>query len=383
MATDSKKKKNTAKSTASKSTANGTTGKKTMSKKQRAKRKRRRMLIFVLEIFVIAIMLVILWGVIQAENIGRVEIKEEDIVINEEVQESEVLKGYRNIALFGVDSTTGALTKNTRSDTIIIASVNLDTGDIRLCSVYRDTYLNRGNDSYNKCNGAYAMGGPEQAINMLNMNMDLNITDFVTIGFAGLKDVIDALGGVEINVSDDEIVHINSYQSCIAKDLKLGGFTEVTHSGLQTLNGLQATAYCRVRYTRGDDFKRAERQRTVLLAVMEKAKKASVSELTTIANNVFSEVYTSLDLQEIIELLGDIAKFNVVGNDGFPQADLRTTGTIGTKGSCVVPMDLESNVVWLHRFLFEDEDYSPSEAVKKYDAQIESDTSKYVGMKGN
>lgn len=364
-------------------------GKKGMTKKQRAKRKRRKMLIFVLEIFVILIMLMVLWAVIRTEGgIGRVDIKDEDIVINEEVQENETLQGYRNIALFGVDDRNGKLGKGVRTDTIMVASINMDTGDIKLCSVYRDTYLNRGNDTYNKCNGAYANGGPEQAINMLNMNMDLDITDYVTIGFAGMKSVIDALGGVEINVTEDEIVHLNNYMYSMVKEDPVVGlaglsYTEVTHAGTQTLDGLQALAYCRIRYTKGDDFRRAERQRTVLLAIMDKAKQASAKDLTAVANSVFDEkmVSTSLDISEILSLLGDVGKYKVVANDGFPQADMRITGSIGKKGSCVIPKDLTDNVKWLHEFLFDDPDYTPSEAVQKYSRQIENDTSSYVGTK--
>lgn len=114
--------------------------------------------------------------------------------MNENVENNEVMQGYRNIALFGVDSQEGSLGKGTRSDTIIIASINQDTGDVKLVSVFRDTYLNLGNDNYNKCNAAYAKGGPEQAIMMLNKNLDMNITDYVTVGFDGLIEVIDALG---------------------------------------------------------------------------------------------------------------------------------------------------------------------------------------------
>lgn len=364
-------------------------GKKGMSKKQRAKRKRRKMLIFVLEIFVILIMLMVLWAVIRTEGgIGRVDIKDEDIVINEEVQENETLQGYRNIALFGVDDRNGKLGKGVRTDTIMVASINMDTGDIKLCSVYRDTYLNRGNDTYNKCNGAYANGGPEQAINMLNMNMDLDITDYVTIGFAGMKSVIDALGGVEINVTEDEIVHLNNYMYSMVKEDPVVGlaglsYTEVTHAGTQTLDGLQALAYCRIRYTKGDDFRRAERQRTVLLAIMDKAKQASAKDLTAVANSVFDEkmISTSLDISEILSLLGDVGKYKVAANDGFPQADMRITGSIGKKGSCVIPLDLADNVKWLHEFLFDDPNYTPSDAVQKYSRQIESDTSTYVGTK--
>lgn len=324
-------------------------------------------------------MVVVLYGVLKTEKVGKVEIPEEDIIINPVVEQKEetTMKGYRNIALFGVDSTTGALDKNTRSDSIMIASINLDTGKCKLVSVYRDTYLNLSNDSYNKCNAAYAKGGPKQAINMLNMNLDMNITDFVTVGFAGLTDTIDALGGIMIDVDSEELKHINSYQICMAEDLKRS-YTPVTSTGYQLLDGLQATAYCRIRYTAGDDFKRAERQREVLMAIADKAKTASPATLNTIANDVFKEVYTSLDISEILELLGEIGKYEIVDQGGFPEESMRTTGTIGSKGSCVVPVNLEENVAWLHGFLFEDEAYTPSEQVKEYSEKIKADTSGYV-----
>ena len=350
-------------------------GGKKLSKKEQARKQRRRIILFILEIFVLVIMVVVLYGVLQTEKTGKVELKESDIIINDTVKQEEQasMKGYRNIALFGVDSTTGALTKNTRSDTIMIASVDQDTGACKLVSVYRDTYLNLSNDSYNKCNSAYAKGGPEMAISMLNMNLDMNITDFVTVGFAGLTDTIDALGGVYIDVDDAEINHLNNYQLCIAEDLKRT-YTPVSNTGYQILNGLQATGYCRIRYTAGDDFKRTERQREVLSAVADQAKKANPLQLAEIANNVFEEVYTSLDVSEIVALLGDVGKYNIVGQAGFPNETYRRTGTVGSKGSCVIPDDLETNVRWLHSFLFENESYEPSDMVKTCSRKIAEDT---------
>ena len=152
---------------------------------------------------------------VDVTKVGKVNLNEEAITqsISETVVNDEKMKGYTNIALFGVDARDEQLTKNTRSDSIIIASINNDTGEVKLCSVYRDTYLNLSNDTYTKCNAAYAQGGPEQAISMLNMNLDMDISDFITIGFRGLTDVVDALGGVEIEVTDAEISHLNNYQS--------------------------------------------------------------------------------------------------------------------------------------------------------------------------
>ncbi len=364
--------------------------KKASSKPVKKKKKNSplKILLFIVEIFVLLAMVVVLYGVLKGEKVGHYNIKEEEIVINPQVEEKieTTMKGYRNIALFGVDSTTGALDKNTRSDTIMIASVNQDTGECRLVSVYRDTYLNLSNDTYNKCNSAYAKGGPKMAMNMLNMNLDMNITDFVTVGFAGLRDTIDALGGVEIDVTEAEIRHLNNYQISMVGTTKDGvnyeadagtDYTPVTTAGRQTLNGLQATAYCRIRHV-GNDFQRTQRQRTVLLAIAEKAKKASPATLNEIADKVFNEIYTSLDLPEILELLGDIGRYEVVDQTGFPETDMLSTGTIGAKGSCVVPRDLTENVAWLHKFLFQDDDYVPSDQVKGYSDKKKSDPSQYV-----
>ncbi|MCR4990955.1 MAG: LCP family protein [Lachnospiraceae bacterium] len=357
-----------------------------------------KVVLIIFEILVLLALGVALYFVLTATKSGKMDLPEEDIIINEEVKEklksssagsssgdNGAYSGYRNIALFGVDSREGALTKNTRSDTIMVASINMETGDVKLVSIYRDTYLNLGNDEYNKCNSAYAKGGPKQAINMLNMNFDLDITDFVTIGFDGLIDVIDGLGGIEINVLDSEIKHLNNYQiSMVGKSSDGVNFTAnegvdyipVKSAGLQTLNGLQATAYCRIRYV-GDDFQRAERQRAVIKAILEKAK-ANPGKLGSIAESVFSETYTSLDLSEIISILGDIAKYRIVDEAGYPDENLRSGATVGSKGACIVPLTLADNVTLLHEFLFGETDYDPSSAVKGYSQTIINDAGQYM-----
>ena len=198
-----------------------------MSAKQRAAKKRKKVIIFGIEIVVILFMVALLYLVMtHTSNEGpKVTVLEtEELQIPEEVQQDETMKGYMNIALFGVDATKESLLyKGSRSDSIMIASINMDTGDIKLVSVYRDTYLNIGTDSYQKCNAAYSYGGAEQAVKMLNMNLDMDITNFVTVGYKGLSEVIDGLGGIYIDVDSEEIKHINNYQIGIAEVLKFGG----------------------------------------------------------------------------------------------------------------------------------------------------------------
>ena len=351
------------------------------SKSKRAKaqaRKKKRIMLFVLEFLVLAIMIGVLVVVQKMDKIEKVEIKESDITINEEIAEKETLKGYKNIALFGVDvSENHNLGKGARTDTIMILSLNEGTGDAKLASVYRDTYLNVGNDSYNKANAAYSKGGPEQALNMLNMNLDLNITDYVTIDFRALTDTINALGGIEIDVQEEEIVHLNNYQIG-TQEVTGGEIIEVTKPGLQTLNGLQATSYCRIRYTAGDDFRRTERQRDVLKKVAEKAKSSNLSTINQIINDVFPKISTSFSNSEMLSYAANFMNYNLADTVGFPVAN--KTGTIGKKGSCVVPTDLKENVMVLHGFLFDIDPttYEPSDMVLQISDHIKSDTASYL-----
>lgn len=364
------------------------------SSKARARKKRNRIILIIAEVFVLAVLGVVLYAVTRVDEIEKVNIS---VSMNEEVndyisqlpttEDGTTGKGYLNIALFGVDSREGALSANTRTDTIIIASINQDTGEVKLVSVYRDTYLNVGNDSYNKCNSAYMRGGPEQAINMLNMNLDLNIENYVTVGFDGLIDCIDSLGGVEIDVHDNEISYLNDYQISMVGKSDDGihfyanegvDYTPVTNSGVQVLNGLQATAYCRIRYI-GNDFARTQRQRTVISQMMERAKNANVPTLTRIAESTFPNIATSFDLNMIISTVSDIGSYEIVATEGFPFEEHRGGGTIGGKGSCVVPTNLVENVSELHHFLFGVEDYQPSAAVQECSNRIYEDTAPYIG----
>lgn len=347
--------------------------------------------LLIVEIFVLIIAVIVMYGVVtMTDEVNRKDIDESNIRVNEEIVRKEPAhveqtkpreevpqKGYRNLALFGVDARDGELGRGTRSDTIMIASINQDTQEIKLISVFRDTFLNLSNDSYNKCNTAYAQGGPEQAINMLNMNLDLDITDYVTIGFSGLIDAVDALGGVEIEITDSEISHLNNYQLCMAEELGTD-YIPVEHSGRQLLNGMQATAYCRIRYTRGDDFRRAERQREVLAAMMDKAGSVSVGSLTDMVNAVLPQVETSLKVSEVLSVLGSVAGYHVTASDGFPFEGGRTGVNVGSKGSCVVPDDLSENVTQLHQILYPEESYRPSSQVQQINEEIKEQTSAYI-----
>lgn len=356
---------------------------------RRRKNSKYKMIVFGVEIVVILAMVAVLYFVMNTSSEGpKVTVLDPgQLAIPSEIQQAKEedpenkMRGYMNIALFGVDAKTDSqLLRGSRSDATMIASINMDTGDIKLVSVYRDTYLNIGTDEYRKCNAAYSFGGAEQAIRMLNMNLDMDIEKFVTVGYRGLSEVIDGLGGIYIDVDSAELKHINNYQIDIAEVLKCD-YTPVKDTGYQLLDGLQATAYCRIRYTAGDDFKRTARQREVIKAIEEQAKKTDLATLTKVFNDCIDDIYTNLDTNDILKLLENIANYRIVDESGFPQENMRTVANIGAVGSSIIPQDLESNVVWLHQFLFDDQDYKVTESVREYGGIIETKTADYVNKK--
>lgn len=340
----------------------------------------------------IIIVLVLVFRTTDKETgVTKIDLPDEEIKINIEEDDpvvQEVRKGYTTLAFFGVDARNGTLQKGTRTDTIIICSIDNETGDTRLCSVYRDTYLNIGTmdkPSYQKCNAAYAYGGPEQAINMLNQNLDLYITKFITIGFDGVMRTVDAVGGVDIDIQQNEIKFLNDYQASMysteTNTVITDDYVPVTETGLQTLSGYQALAYCRIRYTAGDDFKRAERQRDVVQQIVNKAKKMDPSTVVKICSDdkILKCIATNLDLNEdIIPMASEVNKYTVIESKGFPFPDKITTGMIGAKGDCVIPVDLVSNVEELHKFLYPNVTYTPSETVNTISNKIASDTNPYL-----
>ncbi|MCR5023081.1 MAG: LCP family protein [Lachnospiraceae bacterium] len=357
------------------------------SSKSKKKRKRRAMrrVLFVVEVLVVLLLAGALFVVYKLdladtgnkESVVKAKVNEEvQAQIDDKENDEWKMDGYTNIALFGVDSRDTNLGKGARTDTIMVASLNNKTGEVKLCSIFRDTYLNIGNDTYNKANSAYSNGGPDQAIQMLNMNLDMDIDEYVTVGFKALVDTIDDLGGVEVDVNEEEIHFLNDYQIGTAEaiGIKESDIVNVTKAGPQTLNGLQATSYCRIRYTKGDDFKRAERQRTVLTQVAEKAMASDIGTLNDIIDDIFPLCSTSFTKAEMVEYASRVATYSIGEQSGFPFE--RVTGNMGKAGSSVVADNFEQNVVEFHRFLFGDSEYTPSATVQTISAKIAADRQK-------
>lgn len=315
------------------------------------------------------------------DKINQPVLDDSKIKVNQEVQDSidsqeSTLTGYTTYALFGIDQRD----KNTalggeNSDTIIIASVNNDTKDVKLVSVYRDTLLNLGNDTYSKANAAYAYGEAEQAITMLNTNLDLNISEYATVNFNALTTIIDDLGGLDMDMSYAEIVHMNNY--CVETSEETGkDYTPIELPDRPDdieavqyhyhLNGVQATSYCRIRYTASLDMGRTERQRRVIQMIVSKAKSAGLGKIFKIMDDVFPMVTTSMTKDEILQLLPTLIGYSVDDTTGFPTSYKFSN----VKGSIIVPTTLETNVIELHKFLYGDEAYTPSATVKANSEKI-------------
>lgn len=298
--------------------------------------------------------------------------------------------GYWTIAVFGVDSRDGNTGKGALSDVEMLCSIHRKTGEIRLLSVFRDTYLRIDQkDDFDKINEAYFLGGPEQAIKALEDNLDLQIDDYATFNWKAVVDAINVLGGVDIDITDKEFAYINSFITETVNSTGVGSY-QLEHSGMNHLDGVQAVAYARLRLM-DTDFNRTERQRKVLGQAMEKAKNSDLKTLTTLIGTVYPQTKTSIGVDNLAGMAKNAKKYYISQTSGFPFSHQEIK--IGKK-ACVVPTTLESNVIQLHSFLYNTENYVPSENLKSISTHIievsglgepgkDIESGKNVGAEGN
>lgn len=290
-------------------------------------------------------------------------IPQEQIEVNAGVQEK--LIGHRTIALFGIDSREDDYGTGNRSDCIIIASINNDTKEVKLVSVYRDTYLQIPGRSLDKVTHAYSYGGAALAMSTLNTNLDLNISEYITVNFSAVTKIVDSVDGITMNITDEETKYINNYIN--ENNKVLGRNSEkITTSGTYTLDGVQALAYARIRYTEGGDYKRTERMRDVIIAVANKLKQKNVTEINKIMDQLLPEVSTNINAAEIIKILPTLMQYQITESQGWPN-EVRGITLDRWYG---VPVTLESSVKKLHETLFNETNYEVSTAVKNISNSI-------------
>lgn len=335
------------------------------AKKRRARRRKRVFVLFV-EIFILVILLGL--GYIMSKY-GKIDLNmfiDGDILKNEGAEK----EGYTTIALFGGDSREGELEAGTHADTIMIVSIDNESKEVKIVSVYRDLLIRRPDGELGKANSAYYLGGPKDAINTLNQNFDLDIEDYVTVDFSAMADIVDLLGGIEIDVTDAEAEEINRHIDGTAE--VVGKEAEHMVGGLQTLDGVQAVTYARIRKNVGGDYARTDRQRLVIQKLVEKVKDTDLSTLNDIIDTVFQKISTSFSLKEIISLASGVLQYELGGTQGY--AFEYTDGSVKGIGSVVVPLGVKENVGELHEFLYPKDEYTASETVQEIAGEIEAAT---------
>ena len=349
-----------------------------MGKHNEEKKKSKGLKIFLRVLLILLIIIVILAGIAVGyvtNKLGKItveEIDEKAIGIDEETEEK--LSGYRNIALLGIDSREDDYGVGNRSDCIIIASLDEKTKQIKLISVYRDTYMQieeKGKQVLDKVTHAYAYGGAQNTLKALNTNLDLNITEYVTVNFDAVIAAVDAMGGITIDIDSSEIEYINDYIKSTSQSSGISS-SAITKAGSQTLDGVQAVAYSRIRYTAGGDYKRTERMRTVIEAMLNKAKTLSISQLNKLIDTVLPRVSTNISGAEILGLVPSITSYSISDSIGWPY---KTEG-ITLDRWYGVPVTLESNVLQLHQEVFGQTDYVVNDTIKNISQQIINKTGK-------
>jgi len=332
--------------------------------KKRKARRRKRAFFMIMEFLILFILLAVGYVMVKYGKIQLNVFGDGDIKFNDGVKQ----EGYTTIALFGGDSREGQLEAGTHADTIIVASIDNETKEIKLMSIYRDTLVQEADGNLKKANNAYFQGGPQEAINMLNRNFDLDVEHYVTVDFKALADTIDLLGGIEVDVTEEEATEMNRYIGetgmVVEKDA-----IHVT-GGMQTLDGVQAVTYARIRKNVGGDYARTERQRYVIQQVMTKAKQTDLVTINSIIDKVFPQVSTSFTLGELIKLAAGVMQYELGETAGYPFEHIDSS--IEGVGSVVVPLGVSENVEEMHAFLYEKDEYTVSQTVLDIASEIET-----------
>ena len=277
--------------------------------------------------------------------------------------------GYRNIALLAVDSRNVNSNNGSRTDGIIILSINEKTKEAKLASVYRDTYVEVEGHNLTKVTHAHAYGGPSLTIGTLNKNLDLNISEFATVNFEGVANIIDIMGGIEIDIKQEELKQMNKYIKDTSKNTGISS-PQLSHAGRQKLNGVQAVTYGRIRKLAGGDYKRTERMRTVIMTAFDKAKTMDVGTLNRMVDEILPKVQTNINSTELLSLATQLSSYKITDSIGWPYE---------VKGKTLdawygVPVSLETNVKKLHEELFGQTEYEASESVKEISNKIVNKT---------
>ena len=281
----------------------------------------------------------------------------------EEVEEPEV--NQETFAIFGVDSRENNLGKGTRSDSLMVVNVDNTNKKVYIASVYRDCYVQIEGHGLDKITHAHSFGGPELAMDTLNTNFDLDIQKYITVNFMNVAELVDDMDGIEQDITEEETKYINGYIDEL-NGIRGTSSAHITEAGTYTLDGTQAVAFSRIRYTEGGDYKRSERQRTVLFKIFSKAQELDKAKKIDIAKSMLDKINTNYLESEVLRLLSKITEYKVEAMDAFPKVFY--SGKIDGV-FYEVPVTLNDMSTQMHTFLYPTETYTPSETVQSISAQ--------------
>lgn len=306
------------------------------------------------------------------DNVGKVELDPNLIGINPMVDEE--LSNYRNIAILGIDARDMTSDADTRSDAMIIVSINKETNEIKMFSIYRDTLLYQGEEiGLDKITHAYSYGGPTKTLYTINKNLDLNVKEVVVVNWKSVADTVDALGGIDVEIQESEIDEMNKYIIDTANNV--GGSKELIESaGMQTLNGNQAVTYARIRKDAATgDYRRNERMKIVVKATFDKAKELDVKKIKKISKDILPQIKTNMSTADMMGLALNLTSYNMTDSVGFPydHMDMNNGVFYG------VPVTLKSNVIKLHEQFFAQDGYYPTDDVLDISSDISAESGYY------
>lgn len=331
-------------------------------KNGKKKKKNRAIKVLLRLIMVLIIIIVVLVGVLIGYVYNKLSKIDYDAkgLDNVEITEGVENKGYLNVALFGIDARSNQIEDNSGSDCIVIVSLNQDTKDVKMVSVYRDSYLCYNDNQYTKLTDIYRKYGAEKTVSVLNRNLDLDISEYVIVNFEVVADVINYIGGIQLEIGKADMQYINGY---IDENVKVTGIksSHIQKAGTYNVDGIQALAYARIRYV-GTDINRAERQREVLSKTFDKVKKMKATQLNGLIDKVLPKVKTTLSTSEILGLAVNVTQYNIIQSEGFPY---KWSDYQPDKTYYLAPKNLEENVIKLHKELFNEDDYKISSHLKK------------------
>ena len=304
------------------------------------------------------------------DKLADLKVAKSELDIDRKVGEQ--LSGYTNVLFLGIDTRDVKNNKGSRSDAILMASINNKTSDIKVASVFRDSYLYIPAEGFcDKVTHAHAYGGAEEAMKVLNRNLDLNIRDVVVVNWGSVAKAVDAMGGLKVYIRKNEIAQMNKY----IRDTRgtIGGKrTHIKHAGMRNLNGVEAVTYARIRKgASGGDKARARRMRKLFRAGIDKVRHMDVQQINKLADEILPQIQTNMSNDRLTDLFIRFTRYRITSSFGWP---FDYEGWYSGYGWYDVPITLKSNVIKLHKRLFGQENYEPTKRVKKYNEMVIRDT---------